>query len=142
MEQTNPNMGFNPGANKKNILMWILVIFVALVIVFFSASYIEKLVEKNKAEKQNQPAGQKELLPSLVCNFSSDEEASQKAKEEKSISACLCIQDEQVKLRCQEELRKAIEGKNLAAGEKGKRFALLEEHSFFSTLCCDPGTQC
>ena len=60
MEQ--PNYNPIPGSNpKKNILLWLLVIFAALAVVFFSASYVKKFVEKNKAEKQNQQAGQMEL---------------------------------------------------------------------------------
>lgn len=135
MEQTNPNLGFNPGANKKNILLWILVVFAVLAVVFFSASYVKKFVEKNKAEKQNQPAEQKEILPGLVCNFSSDEEASKKAKEEKSISACLCIQDEQVKLRCQENAQNAAYFAQARAQFKNDFCALIKNNASLKGSC-------
>ncbi len=135
MEQTNPNPGSNPGTNKKNTLLWFLVIFVALAVVFFSASYIEKLVEKNKVEKQNQPAEQKEILPSLVCNFSSDEEASKKALEEKNISACLCIKDEQAKFRCQEDAQNAAYYAQARAQFDEKFCEMIKNNSQLKSIC-------
>jgi len=54
MEQTNinPSPEFYPGNKKKNILLWLLVIFAALAVIFFSASYVKKFVEKGKLEEK------------------------------------------------------------------------------------------
>ena len=104
MEQTNinPNPEFNPDNKKKNILLLFLVVFAALAVVLFSASFVKKIAEKNKAAKQ--PAVQEEkTFLGIKCDFASNEAAMQKAKEDKSAAACECIQEENFKFRCQED---------------------------------------
>ncbi len=102
MEQANLNSNFNSGINKKNILLWVLVVFAALAVVFFSASYVKKLAEKNKAEKQ-----EVKTFLGVKCDFASNEAAMQKAKEDKNVAACECIQEENSKFRCQEDAQNA-----------------------------------
>jgi tetratricopeptide (TPR) repeat protein len=136
MEQYDPSQNLVPASKpKKNILLWFLVIFAALALVFFSISYVKKFVEQNKAEKQSQQAEQKDLLPDLVCNFSSDTEASQKALEEKNISACLCIQDEQVKFRCWEDAQNEAYYAQARAQFDGKLCERIKNNSFIKDAC-------
>jgi len=92
MEPTNPNPVFNPGTNKKNIRLWFLVVFAALVVVFFSISYVKKFTETNKVARQNQQAEQK-------C-FQSDEENYRFAIEKKSSEYCDCIKNSEKKNSC------------------------------------------
>lgn len=76
MEQYNPgqNLTSNPDPHlKKNILLWFLVFFAALAVVFFSASFVRKLVEKNKVKKQQQLDVQKQT--ELKSQTTSQEDA-------------------------------------------------------------------
>jgi tetratricopeptide (TPR) repeat protein len=133
MEQPNPNPVFNPGNNKKNIFLWILVVFAALSVVFFSAYFVKKFVENKQVAKE--PVAQTEILPGIVCNFANDEAAMQKAKEKKSISACLCIQDEQVKFRCQEDAQNEAYYAQARAQFDGKFCEMIKNNSIIKDAC-------
>ncbi len=100
MEQ--PNLNLNSGSNaKKNILLWFLVVFAALAVVFFSASYVKKIAEKNKAAKQQVVQEEKTFL-GIKCDFANDEAAYKKAIENAEINTCDCISDENLKKVCKE----------------------------------------
>ena len=72
MEQLNPNPSPNSGNNKKNILLWILVIFSALsVVLFYSSS--QKSGQNNQTA--NVPIVSKgELIKAKIGDFSIEEE--------------------------------------------------------------------
>src|SRR5665647_921023 len=110
MEQSNlnPTSSSNP---KKNILLWFLVAFAALAVVFFSASYVKKFVEKDKVEKQqadqekqnkDKQTALSEMLPKVECSFGNDQETYAKAVGSSNINACECITEEKLKETCKE----------------------------------------
>jgi hypothetical protein len=73
MEQTNSNLGPNSIMNKKNILLWFLIVFSALLVVFFSFTSVKKIVTNNKTG--NTPtASREELIKEKIGNFSIEEE--------------------------------------------------------------------
>ncbi|MBU2028409.1 tetratricopeptide repeat protein [Patescibacteria group bacterium] len=133
-QNPNSNTGFSPENNKKNILLWFLVIFAALAVVFFSASYVKKFVEKDKAIKQKVTQEAKTFL-GIKCDFANDEAAIQKAKEDKSVAACECIQDEQVKFRCQENAQNAAYFAQARAQFKADFCALIKNNDSLKSSC-------
>lgn len=135
MEQLNPNPSPNSGNNKKNILLWILVIFSALSVVLFSGYYLKKNFGSQKAEMQKPVSLEESALVKVSCNFSNDEEASQKALEEKNISVCLCIKDEQKKSRCQESAQNAAYFAQARAQFKANFCDLIKNNNGLKNSC-------
>ena len=92
----NPNSNLN---SKKNILLWLLVIFAVLSVIFISGYYLKKNFNLKQMEKQS--ASQEELvLPKQECNFQDDEAAFDAAVEETDIFFCDCVKNEERKAVC------------------------------------------
>ncbi len=136
MEQTNinPNPELNPENKKKNILLWFLVVFAALAVVFFSASYVKKFVESNEAEKPQATQEEKTFL-GIKCDFADDEAILQKAAEAKNLAYCACVQEEPVKLYCQESTQNAAYFAQARAQFKNDFCVMIKNNSGLKASC-------
>ncbi|MFH1183190.1 MAG: tetratricopeptide repeat protein [Candidatus Moraniibacteriota bacterium] len=136
MEQINitSKSDSNPEDTKKNLLLWFLVIFAALAVVFFSATYVKKFVEKNKVTEQQVIQEEKTFL-GIKCDFANNETILQKAVEVKDLAYCGCIQEEQVKAYCQENTQNAAYFAQARAQFKADFCELIKNNSNLKASC-------
>lgn len=131
MEQRRPNQNQNlPDPEKrKKIFLWLVVFIAAFSVIFFSVSYLKKS-SSEKAKKE--VTQQKEKGE---CGFANDQAAYQKAKEDKDPLVCLCLGDEQVRIRCQEEAQNEIAFAQASAQFNGDLCALIKDNIELQDAC-------
>jgi len=118
--------------DERDVLLWVFVIFSALSVVVISGPYIKKNFGGGNSVSTSTA---KLVLPSVVCDFASDGEASQKAKDAGDASYCVCVKNEKVKLSCQESAQNAAYFAQARAQFKSDFCALIKNDGNLKASC-------
>jgi len=122
----------NMEIDERDVLLWVFVVFSALSIAVISGPNLKKNFGSGNSVSTS-TAGM--ILPSVVCNFASDGEASQKAKDAGDSSYCICVKDEKVKLNCQESAQNAAYFAQARAQFKSDFCALIKNDGNLKASC-------